>query len=144
MKIILVILFLFLGTFAVIAQDFPSPFQIIQDEEKFIFTDGSSYYLFKKDGSFKSEPLGISGREITGKWKLEDQLFVIQGKWGWINGGSRTDDYRKMTLYVGHPTSSEIAENLLLEDGKPKKIYKCYFEIEELQKIPKAKKKTEY
>jgi hypothetical protein len=138
MKIIAVLLFLFFATFTVLAKDFPEPSQIIKDEGKFIFTDGGSYYLFQKDGTFKSEPLGISGRVITGTWKSQDNLFVIQGKWSWMNGLSRENDFRKMVLYINNPDSSEMVERLSFGFGSLKvKIYKCYFLVEELQKIPK-------
>jgi hypothetical protein len=138
MKIIAVLLFLFFATFTVLAKDFPEPSQIIKDEGKFIFTDGSSYYLFQKDGTFKSEPVGISGRVITGTWKSQNNLFVIQGKWSWVNGLSQENDFRKMVLYINNPASSEIVEKLSFGFGSQKvKIYKCYFLVEELQKIPK-------
>ncbi len=138
MKVIGIVLFLFFASFTAIAKDFPEPSQIIQDEERFIFTDGNSYYLFKKDGTFKSEPLGISGRVITGTWKLQDHLFVIQGQWSWVNGLSQKDDFRKMILYISNPVSSETVERLSFGFGSLNvKIYKCYFLVEELQKIPK-------
>ena len=141
MKIITVLLFICLTALTVLAQDFPKPSQIIKDEGKFIFTDGSSYYLFQKDGTFKSEPLGISGRVITGTWKLQDRqdnLFVIQGKWSWVNGLSQENDFRKMVLYINTPASSETVERLSSGFGSLKvKIYKCYFLVEELQKIAK-------
>ena len=123
---------------AVSAADYPEPIKIIQQEARFVFTDGSSYYLFKKDGTFKSGPLGLSGREIEGTWKLKDTLFVIEGHWGWINGGSSRDDYRRLTLYVSTPEAVETTKQLSMADGSPGlKVYKTYFEIEDLQKIPK-------
>src|SRR4051794_11422977 len=73
-------------TSAVLAAEFSEPSGIIQDEGQFVFTGSSSYYRLKKDGTFRSGPLGLSGREIAGTWKLKDRLFVIEGRWGWING----------------------------------------------------------
>jgi len=58
------------------AAEFPPASEIIQTEGQFVFTDGSSYYMFKKDGTFTSEPLGISGREITGTWELARRAHV--------------------------------------------------------------------
>lgn len=136
MKTIGFVLFVFFTAFTISAQNYPVPAQIIREESKFIFTDGSSYYLFNKDGTFKSEPLGISGRTISGTWKVQDNLFTIEGKWGWVNGLSRNDDYRKMVVFINNPTSSEILERLSPSFGSLNvKIYKCYFEIEDLQKI---------
>ena len=118
--------------------DYPEPIKIIEQEGRFVFTDGSSYYLLKKDGTFKSGPLGLSGREITGTWRLKDRLFVIEGLWGWMNGGSPLDDYRRLTLYVSTPEAVETIRRPSMVDGSADaKVYKTYFEIEELQKIPK-------
>jgi hypothetical protein len=51
---------------------------------------------------------------------------------------SPRNDYRKMILYIGHPVSAETVKQLSLVDADANvKIYKCYFEVEELQKIPK-------
>ena len=118
------------------ATEFPKPMEIIQNEGQFVFTDGSSFYLFKKDGSFTSEPLGLSGRVITGTWTFqEDRLFVIQGRWSWINGLSAEDDYREMKLAIYRPVSSETVEQLSVVGATTKAtIYRCYFVVEELQK----------
>jgi hypothetical protein len=138
MKFIGLILFLWLTAFTVPAADFPEPFEIIRQEGQFVFTDGSSYYLFRKDHTFKSGPLGISGREITRTWKSEENFFVINGQWGWLNGGSQKDDYRQMILYVAKPEAVEkVAKSSPNYGIQGMKIYKCYFEIESLQKIPK-------
>src|SRR5689334_2900227 len=94
---------------AVAARDYPEPIKIIQEEGEFVFEDGSSYYLFKKDGTFKSGPLGLSGREIEGTWKQRDALFVIEGRWGWMNGASLDNDYKRLTLYISRPESVETA-----------------------------------
>lgn len=136
MKVVAIAFILLCVTSNVVASDFPEPLQIIENEGQFIFTDGSSYYSFKKDGTFISEPLGISGREITGTWELQDRVFVIQGRWSWMNGLSPRDDYRRMKLAIYRPVSTEIVESLSLVDGNVNvKIYKCYFVVEELQKI---------
>ena len=147
MKVIVFVLFVLVTAFTVSAQGFPEPSQIIQEEGRFVFIDGSSFYLFKKDGTFKSEPLGGSGRIITGTWKKQDNLFVIQGLWSWINGLSQENDYRKMVLYMSTPDSSETVKRLSSKFAGPGeilvnvKVYKCYFLIDELQKIPKPQGK---
>ncbi len=142
MKVIAVIFFLTFFASAALPTQFPEPLKIIQEEGQFIFTDGSSYYQFKKDGTFKSGPLRIQGREITGRWKVVDArfpLFVILGRWSWINGLSPKEDYRKLTLYLGNPTSAETVEQLSqVADARNVKVYRCYFLIEELQKMPKS------
>jgi hypothetical protein len=118
---------------------FRSPIQIIQEEGQFLFIDGSSYYLFRRDGSFTSNPLGIAGRTIVGHW-IKDSLggcFIVEGKWGWINGLQPVDRYRRMKIYIGSADTFKQKEtNWPVEDPGPAKIYNCYFEIEELIKIP--------
>ena len=122
------------------AADFPEPLKIIEEEGQFIFHDGSSYYLFKKDGTFRSGPMGLSGREIEGKWKVDDRLFVIEGRWDWINGVSPADDYRRMVIYLSKPESVETVKRIsTVEAGANQKIYKCYFLVEGLEKIAKIK-----
>src|SRR6185436_17231412 len=101
MRVIVIALFLF-AVPNVITAESRSPIDIIQAEGQFLFSDGSSYYLFKKEGTFISEPLGISGRVITGTWTCPDNReFVIQGRWSWINGLSARDDYREMRMVFG-------------------------------------------
>ena len=129
------------ATRPVSAAEFPEPFKIIQDEGAFAFTDGSSYYLLRKDGTFKSGPLGLSGREISGAWKLQEHMFVIEGRWGWINGLSPVDDYRRLTLFISSPVSVETVKHLSpVSENLYVKVYKCYFIVEGLQKIPKPGK----
>jgi hypothetical protein len=97
----------------------------------------------KKDGSFKSGPLGLSGREITGTWKAHDNFFLIEGRWGWMNGASPVDDRRRMTLYVSTPTAVETLKTMSpVDESVNVKIYKCYFLIEELQKVEAVQKTT--
>ena len=125
----------------VLAAEYREPLKIIQGEGQFVFTDGSSYYSLKKDGSFKSGPLGLSGREIMGTWKAHDNLFLIEGRWGWMNGASPVDDRRKMTLYISTPTAVETVKTMSpVDESVNVKIYKCYFLIEELQKVEAAQK----
>jgi hypothetical protein len=121
------------------AAEFPPASEIIQTEGQFVFTDGSSYYMFKKDGTFTSEPLGISGREITGTWELRDErMFVVRGRWTWINGLSARDDYRQLEIAIYRPTSVETVDWLSHSDAtRNVKVYKCYFVVEELIKIAK-------
>jgi hypothetical protein len=121
------------------AAEFPPASEIIKTEGQFVFTDGSSYYMFKKDGTFTSEPLEISGREITGTWELRDErVFVIRGRWMWINGLSPRDDYRQMRIAIYRPTAVETVDWLSHTDAtRNVKVYKCYFVIEELIKIAK-------
>lgn len=130
---------LLIAASAVAAQELPQVSDIIQNEGQFAFTDSASYYLFRSDGRFESGPLGLSGRTIAGHWKLRrDRAFEIEGKWGWVNGLSPRDDFRRMTLSLSGP--SDPTEPKDLSPVSPPeffKVYKCYFVIDELVKIPK-------
>jgi hypothetical protein len=139
MKATVTILLILFVASSIYPAEFPQASEIIQTEGQFVFTDGSSYYMFKKDGTFASEPLGISGREINGKWELRDErVFVIRGRWGWVNGLSARDDYRQMQIAIYRPTSIETIDRLSFVDAITNvRVYKCYFVVEELSKIPK-------
>jgi hypothetical protein len=112
--------------------------EIIDAHGKCVFTDGSSTYQFYKDGSFVLEPNDMfSGRTIKGKWTSEDRrTFMIVGKWGLINGISKDDDYRKLTLSVvlrgNEPKGADSAGPV-----KRHKVYPVYFTVEELKSITK-------
>lgn len=56
-------------------------------EGQLVLSDGSSIYIFNKDKSFKSAPLGLSGRAIKGTWQaIDSNRFQVKGTWNWING----------------------------------------------------------
>lgn len=112
--------------------------EIIDAQGKCVFTDGSSTYQFYKDGSFVLEPNDMfSGRTIKAKWTSEDgRIFVIVGKWGWLNGISKDDDYRELTLSVTlRSDQPEGVDN----PGyvKRMKVWPVYFTVEELKSITK-------
>ena len=98
------------------------------------FSDGSSLYRVFADGRFTLDPLGMSGRTVVGRWRSEDgRVFVITGQWGWVNGVSRDDDYRCMTLAL-----------TLVPDGRPApveqgvKLAPVHLRVEKLVAITKA------
>lgn len=130
--------FLAAASVADAAAEMPKFNEIIASQGKCVFTDGSSTYQFYKDGSFVLEPNDMfSGRTIHGKWKSEDgRTFVIIGKWGLINGISKDDDYRKLTLSVVlRSDQPEGADSL--GPVKRFKVYRVYFTVEELKGITK-------
>jgi hypothetical protein len=137
MKAVIVAFILVLVMSSIAAANLREPIKIIQEEGQFVFTDGASYYFLKKDGTFKSAPLGLSGRTITGHWKYElPGRFIIEGQWEWINGLSPRDDFRRMTLVISAAESFEERQQVSAVDiTGPVKIYKCYFIVDELCKI---------
>jgi hypothetical protein len=63
---------------------------------------------------------------------------VIQGRWSWINGLSARDDYREMRMVIGQAESAETIEQLSVDSALMRvKVFKVYFAVEELHKIPK-------
>ena len=60
-------------------------------------------YEVNKDGTFVLQPEGLSGETIRGVWRSADSLHVtVTGKWGWANGVSLANDFRRMTLILKH------------------------------------------
>lgn len=98
-------------------------------------SDGSSYYEFNTNGTFKSFPVGMSGRTFTGTWTStadSDLLFfTVTAKMGWLNGFQPPqDDWKivfRLTSGTRHPAVSIY----------PAK-FDCYWYIEELRKISKS------
>ena len=138
MKTVAAAFILILTAYGVTAASLREPSQIIREEGQFVFTDNASYYLLKKDGTFQSGPLGLSGRTITGRWKHQlPGRFVIEGQWGWVNGLSPRDDFRRMTLVIsaaeGFEEKQRVSEVDLIG---PTRVYRCYFTVDELIKLP--------
>jgi len=112
-----------------------NPLEAIREKGSITLSDGSSFYTFRKDGSFDSGPLGISGRTITGKWHVSkdspDRSFVVDGKWSWVNGMSRPDDFRQITFAIYPGTfrkASGDKERFAMSD----EFFQCYFIVDEL------------
>jgi len=110
------------------------PIQAIQEKGSVTISDGSSFHTFRKDGTFDSGPLGICGRTISGRWRLDERsrpntVFVVDGRWGWINGPSRSDDHRRIVFYIW---SGKFRKASVEEDHRCPEIFQCYFLIEEL------------
>ena len=114
MRRVLVVLFLGLAAFGTAAlsalpaaanRDGSALRSTLATRGYFAFSDGSSVYVLRADGTFELTPHGISGRTVTGFWQSDDERNVtVIGKWGWVNGLSRDDDYRRMAFAVSiHP-----------------------------------------
>ncbi len=86
-----------------------APSEIIAKEGSLNISDGSSVYMFNKDGTFFMGPIdGMSGRMIKGTWILEkgsDTTFVVAGRLWWINGFS-SGEIRTMKLLI-YPSKGE-------------------------------------
>jgi hypothetical protein len=131
-------LLLVAGCFAHANAGVPTFTEIIETQGKCVFTDGSSTYQFYKDGTFMLEPNDkFSGRTVHGAWNTTDnRKVVITGKWGLINGISKDDDYRELTLLVTL-RSDQPAGAESLGPVKRFKVYPVYFTVEGLRPIGK-------
>ena len=110
---------------------------IVETEGILAFTDGSSYYVFQKDGTFQSRPVGESGRTIAGRWKhLELTMFEVTGTWSWVNGISGDED-RRMKMYVA-PRGEPQVVDFYAGTTRVRRIYPVYFFIDEITKEKKA------
>lgn len=74
--------------------------KVIELNGDYKWCDGASVYTLHRDHTFSLGPKGISGRVINGWWKHNGEVYVIVGRWSWINGWSRRNDYRMMHLDV--------------------------------------------
>lgn len=126
-------------SFSLQGKEYTRAIDIIYKEGTFLTTDGSSYFLFHKDGLFNSGPLSLSGQEIRGKWTRQgDSQFIVEGEWSWVNGVSVLNDRRRLIMTVHPPCSLEDGSKypfIPQVGGQRPKIYKCYFTIDKLMKL---------
>jgi len=136
MKIALLFLLLTSAQFIAAAEDMRMPpLKAIKQFGSVSISDGSSFFTFFKDGTFRSGPLGISGREFDGRWTASDTTFTVNAKLGWKNGASTGKDYRRIVfvIYDVQKRPPETMLGLMLHPD----LFDGYFIIDELIKIPK-------
>lgn len=133
--IIMLCLSLFLPALLQAAEETISPEKAIHSKGSITISDGSSFYTFREDGSFQSGPCGISGRLITGKWKISndrpDSLFIVDGEWSWMNGASLQDDLGRIVFDI-RPGVFRKASKEEQQFTLSSEIFECYFLIDEL------------
>ncbi len=122
----------------------PPPDPAIEMKDSGItLADGSSSYTFAKDGKFSSGPLGMSGRTLKGSWKIEEHSagsaakVVVEAKFGWINGLSPNDDYRRIVFFIYSGKTVPFERPDVVVGMLPQQHYKCYWLIDEMTKIAK-------
>lgn len=111
--------------------------ETILGKQELCISDDSSIYIFSPDQKFRLEPLGMSGRTITGTWSKDSDGIHITGQWSWINGMSADDDFREMDLHIGS-LDNETRDHTSMLTATKHKIYKGYFLIERLEKKKKS------
>jgi hypothetical protein len=111
--------------------------KVMEKYGSFAISDGSSWYNFSKDGTFKSGPMGMSGRTLEGKWAAAgDDTFTVVAKYGWINGLSAGDEYRRIVfrmLFLEKRPSKPEGSHF----GFAPELFDAYWHIEEFVKVPK-------
>jgi len=119
------------------------PVKVLETNGVLTITDGSSFYVFRTNGTFTSGPVdGFSGRTFVGTWSPDFSnavaKFTVVARMGWINGISSGDEFRKIVffIYVGHEKQAGTDYRY----SPTKTIFDCYFIIDELVKIPKPDK----
>ena len=101
MKIALLFLLLTSAQFIAAAEDTRMPpLKAIEQFGSISITDGSSFFTFSKNGTFRSGPLGESGREFEGHWTASNTTFTAIAKLGWMNGASTGKDYRRIVFVI--------------------------------------------
>ena len=65
------------------SEDKLSALHSLEQKKTITISDGVSYYTFKADVNFASGPMGMSGRTISGTWKVDtgrpNAPFVVEG-----------------------------------------------------------------
>ena len=138
-----IIFFAFFLTVAALGAEDPtySPQEAIAKFGSFTITEGSSYFTFSQDGKFRSGPMGMSGRELSGTWTLADKTeLTVIAQVGWMNGLQPRDDYRRIVLRVSTLRKRPAPATISL--GAPAELFDSYYLIEEFVKIPKPKVPT--
>lgn len=140
-----ILCFFILAIFGLTYADEPIlPLDAIKSHGSITIIDGSSFYTFRKDHSFSSGPLGLGGRTIEGKWRIAtkaNESFEVEGKWSWINGLSRIDDYRRIVFDIRPGTFKSLDKTKRPEfNPELKEIFQYYFLIDELTQLNKLEK----
>ncbi len=125
-----------------------SALEILKRDGELVLSDGSSYFVFAQDGTFRSFPAGISGRMLTGNWTSKEQnpvFFTATARVSWANGTQPRDDYRRIVfvVYDGYsaPRKPDSLPGVPNFGGLVKNVYRGYFLIDEFIKIPKPESK---
>ena len=116
-----------------------SPQEAISKFGSFSITDGSSYFTFSNDGKFKSGPMGMSGRELSGTWTIADKTeLTVIAQVGWMNGWQPQGEYRRIVFRVSNLRKRPAAQSMI-SMGAPTELFDSYCLIEEFVKTPKPK-----
>jgi hypothetical protein len=105
-------------------------------------SDGSSIFIFKRTGDFNLIPVGVSGREIAGTWRMKENGYIeITGTWKWENGLSVDDDHRRMIVHISNleKASEEYTKSITYKNIE---LWKADLTIKHISKINGNKNKS--
>ena len=119
------------------------PGTLFKTDGRLVISDGSSYYVFRTNGTFLSVPVGMSGRTFEGTCaaaiETDRVWFTVHATRGWMNGASSPAEYR--ILFVVHSGGHKRPEKpYILREPEADGVYDGYFLIEELVKVAKPEK----
>ena len=120
------------------------PNDVLRVDGSLALTDGSSYFVFERDGSFHSFPCSLSGRTFQGTWTAPYDspcLFTVEAAASWVNGVSALNDYRKIVFVVYRGNKKAVTATFGVA-APPKEVWDGYFIIDELTKIKTLSKYT--
>ena len=102
-------------------------------------SDGSSYFTFNKDGTFRSGPLGDSGRTFEGRWKKTGRGgFTAVAKMGWDNGVQPQDEYRRIVILISGFVKLLAGEKSKAFHVGSGQLFDGCFMIDEMVRIAKS------
>ncbi len=108
----------------------------LADDGEFRFSDGTTVYTMRSDHSFEAGPVGTSGQTIRGRWCRDENRYEVFGHWGWMNGGSRADDFRRLRFDLRPPFVRVPPEELPLHGNST--VYRAPFVVDALAPITPA------
>lgn len=113
-----------------------SPSEVLKTDGQLTLSDGSSYFVFKADGSFQSFPVGESGRTFEGTWSSQSKMQQVEvtARQGWVNGTSAPDDFRRIVFRINAGQRRPLAKPL--RGTLIQAIFDGYFLIDELVRVP--------
>lgn len=142
MKSVFISVLIICASLSAASMRYQSPLAILNAKGTLALSDGSSYYVFSRDGTFRSFPRGMSGRLLHGAFKTEGSdvvRFTVMAIQSWRNGLSSLNDRRKI-IFVVYPGQNKANKQASDEQPAPKQVWNGYYIIEELVKLPDAAK----
>lgn len=117
------------------------PLDAINEKGSITVLDSPSFFIFYKDGTFRSGPMGLCGPAIEGTWTIStdrpNPSFIVEGRWFWINGISHRDDFRTMVVDI---RAGEFRPTSRSERGvgghDTAEIFQCHFERSHPKRAP--------